>query len=111
MKTNNHRVLIIDDERPVLMTLEALLTRHGYHVETASTAAQGLKSLRSRPSTLALLDLQLPDADGLETLDLIKTEVPQTEVISLTARDPLRNGMESIRSGASHFIREATAPT
>ena len=110
MKTGNHRVLIIDDERPVLMTLEALLKRHGYHVETASTASQGLKLLRSRPSTLVLLDLQLPDADGLETLDQIKTEVPQTQVIILTAHDSLHNAIESIKRGAYHFISKPYAP-
>ena len=110
MKTGNHRVLIIDDERPVLMTLEALLTRHGYHVETAPTAAQGLKLLRSKPSTLVLLDLQLPDADGLETLDLIKTEVPGTQVIILTAHDSLHNAIESIKRGAYHFISKPYAP-
>src|SRR6266576_4976973 len=43
MKTENHRVLIIDDERPVLMTVEALLKRHGYHVDAAATSSQGLK--------------------------------------------------------------------
>jgi len=110
MKTNNHRVLIIDDERPVLLTLEALLKRHGYHVETASTASQGLKLLRSKPSTLVLLDLQLPDADGLETLDQIKTEVPQTQVIILTAHDSLHNAIESIKRGAYHFISKPYAP-
>ena len=110
MKTKNHRVLIIDDERPVLMTLEALLKRHGYHVDTASTAAQGLKLLRSKPSTLVLLDLQLPDADGLETLDQIKTEVPQTQVIILTAHDSLHNAIESIKRGAYHFISKPYAP-
>ncbi len=110
MKTDNHRVLIIDDERPVLMTLEALLKRHGYHVDTASTASQGLKLLRSQPSTLVLLDLQLPDADGLETLDQIKTEVPQTQVIILTAHDSLHNAIESIKRGAYHFISKPYAP-
>jgi len=109
MKTGNNRVLIIDDERPVLMTLEALLKRHGYHVDTAPTAAQGLKSLRSKPSTLVLLDLQLPDADGLETLDQIKTEVPQTQVIILTAHDSLHNAIESIKRGAYHFISKPYA--
>ena len=109
MKSNNHRVLIIDDERPVLMTLEALLTRHGYHVETAPTAAQGLKLIRSKPPTLVLLDLQLPDADGLETLDLIKTEVPQIQVIILTAHDSLHNAIESIKRGAYHFISKPYA--
>jgi DNA-binding NtrC family response regulator len=110
MKTGNHRVLIIDDERPVLMTLEALLKRHGYHVDTASTASQGLKLLRSKPSTLVLLDLHLPDADGLETLDQIKTEAPQTQVIILTAHDSLHNAIESIKRGAYHFISKPYAP-
>src|SRR4029453_5172421 len=110
MKTGNHRVLIIDDERPVLLTLEALLKRHGYHVDTASTASQGLKSLRSKPSTLVLLDLQLPDADGLETLDQIKAEAPETQVIILTAHDSLHNAIESIKRGAYHFISKPYAP-
>ena len=109
MKTGNHRVLIIDDERPVLMTLEALLKRHGYHVDTAPTASQGLKLLRSKPPTLILLDLQLPDADGLETLDRIKTEVPQIQVIILTAHDSLHNAIESIKRGAYHFISKPYA--
>src|SRR5262252_1521621 len=97
MKKKNHRVLIIDDERPVLMTLEALLERHGYQVATAPTASHGLKLIKSQPPTLVLLDLELPDADGLETLDQIKTEVPQTQVIILTAHDSLHNAIESIK--------------
>src|SRR5213082_1112605 len=109
MKTGNHRVLIIDDERPVLMTLEALLTRHGYHVDTAPTASQGLKLIRSKSPTLILLDLQLPDADGLETLDRIKTEVPQIQVIILTAHDSLHNAIEAIKRGAYHFISKPYA--
>jgi DNA-binding NtrC family response regulator len=109
MKTGNHRVLIIDDERPVLVTLEALLKRHGYHVDTAPTASQGLKLLRSKPPSLVLLDLQLPDADGLETLDRIKTEVPEIQVIILTAHDSLHNAIESIKRGAYHFISKPYA--
>src|SRR5215813_8389048 len=110
MKTENHRVLIIDDERPVLMTLEALLKRHGYHVETAPTAAQGLKVLKSKSPTLVLLDLRLPDADGLEMLDRIKTELPEVQVIILTAHDSLHNAIESIKRGAYHFISKPYAP-
>ena len=110
MKTENRRVLIIDDERPVLMTLEALLKRHGYHVETAPTAAQGLKVLKLRSPTLVLLDLRLPDADGLEMLDRIKTELPEVQVIILTAHDSLHNAIESIKRGAYHFISKPYAP-
>jgi DNA-binding NtrC family response regulator len=110
MKTENHRVLIIDDERPVLMTLEALLKRHGYHVETAPTATQGLKLLDTKSPTLVLLDLGLPDADGLEMLDRIKTEAPGVQVIILTAHDSLHNAIESIKRGAYHFISKPYAP-
>ena len=110
MKTENHHVLIIDDERPVLMTLEALLKRHGYHVDTAPTAAQGLKLLKSKTPTLVLLDLRLPDADGLEMLDRIKSEVPKVQVIILTAHDSLHNAIESIKRGAYHFISKPYAP-
>src|SRR5712691_4972765 len=110
MKTENHRVLIIDDERPVLMTVEALLKRHGYHVDAAATASQGLKLLKSNSPSLVLLDLQLPDAHGLEMLDRIKTELPEIQVIILTAHDSLHNAIESIKRGAYHFISKPYAP-
>jgi DNA-binding NtrC family response regulator len=110
MKTNNHRILIVDDERPVLVTLEALLKRHGYRVDTASTATQGIKLLKSKSPALVLLDLQLPDADGMEMLDRIKTELPQIQVIILTAHDSLHNAIESIKRGAYHFISKPYAP-
>ena len=110
MKTENHRILIIDDERPVLMTLEALLQRHGYQVDTAPTASQGLKLLKSKSPSLVLLDLQLPDAQGLEMLDQIKTELPDMQVIILTAHDSLHNAIESIKRGAYHFISKPYAP-
>ena len=109
MKTENRRILIIDDERPVIMTLEALLKRHGYQIDTAPTASQGLKLLKSKSPSLVLLDLQLPDADGLEMLDRIKTELPDMQVIILTAHDSLHNAIESIKRGAYHFISKPYA--
>src|SRR6266513_394772 len=110
MKTENHRVLIIDDDRPVLMTVDALLKRHGYHVDAAATASQGQKLLKSNSPSLVLLDLQLPDAHGLEMLDRIKTELPKAQVIILTAHDSLHNAIESIKRGAYHFISKPYAP-
>lgn len=109
MDVENRRILIIDDERPILLTLEALLSRHNYQVETAGTAAAGLKLLQDKLPALVLLDLQLPDADGLETLDQIKTEHPGTQVIILTAHDTLSNAIESIKRGAYHFISKPYA--
>src|SRR5437870_10283590 len=106
----NRRILIIDDERPILLTLEALLSRHGFQTETAATAAAGLKALKNKAASLVLLDLQLPDAEGLQMLDQIKTEWPETQVIILTAHDTLSNAIESIKRGAFHFISKPYAP-
>src|SRR5207253_2609682 len=60
--------------------------------------------------SLVLLDLQLPDAHGLEMLDRIKTELPDVQVIILTAHDSLHNAIESIKRGAFHFISKPYAP-
>ena len=112
MRTNSEtrRILIIDDERPILLTLEALLNRHGYRTETATTATLGLRAMKTNPAALVLLDLQLPDADGLETLDQLKKDFADSQVIILTAHDSLNNAIESIKRGAFHFISKPYAP-
>ena len=112
MRANSEarRILIIDDERPILMTLEALLTRHGYQTETATTATLGLRAMKTNPAALVLLDLQLPDADGLETLGRLKKDFGDSQVIILTAHDSLNNAIESIKRGAFHFISKPYAP-
>ena len=112
VRTNSEsrRILIIDDERPILMTLEALLKRHGYQTETATTATLGLRAMKAHPAALVLLDLQLPDADGLETLDRLKKDFSDSQVIILTAHDSLNNAIESIKRGAFHFISKPYAP-
>src|SRR5436853_6531850 len=112
VRTNSEsrRILIIDDERPILMTLEGLLNRHGYQTETAATATLGLRAMKTNPAALVLLDLQLPDADGLETLDRLKKDFADSQVIILTAHDSLNNAIESIKRGAFHFISKPYAP-
>src|SRR6201995_2414396 len=107
---DNRRILIIDDERPILLTLEALLGRHGYQADTAANASYGLRRIKETSPTVVLLDLQLPDAEGLETLEKIKREHPETQVIILTAHDSLNNAIESIKRGAYHFISKPYAP-
>ena len=110
MTSDNRRILIIDDERPILMTLEALLRRHGYDPEVASNATAGRRLLQNKSPALVLLDLQLPDGDGLQMLEQIKRDHPDTQVIILTAHDSLNNAIESIKRGAYHFISKPYAP-
>ena len=104
-----HKIVVVDDERPVLLTLEALLTRHGYVPQLAHSGSAGLLLVRKTKPDLVLLDLGLPDMDGLDVLRQLKGEFSQMPVIILTANDSLSNAVESIKQGAFHFISKPYA--
>jgi len=104
------RILVVDDDRAILATLSGLLQRHGYAVIQANTAAAGMSALKKEPVDITLLDLGLPDADGLETLTTMRKEYPDIDVIILTAQDSLDNAIESIKRGAFHFISKPYVP-
>src|SRR4051794_10597090 len=106
----HHRIVVIDDERPILMTLEALLKRNNFEVNLANTAAIGLNAIRRERPDLVLLDLGLPDADGIDVLRELRSEFGDLQVIVLTAHDTLANAIESIKLGAFHFISKPYSP-
>jgi DNA-binding NtrC family response regulator len=108
--TTTHRIVVIDDERPILMTLEALLKRHHYEVHLGNTAAIGIALVRKVRPDLVLLDLGLPDADGIDVLRELRAEFGDLQVIVLTAHDTLANAIESIKLGAFHFISKPYSP-
>ena len=104
------RILVVDDDRSILTILGGLLQRHGYTVLPAATAAAGMALLRKERPDVVLLDLGLPDADGLETLAAIRAEQPDVSILILTAQDSLGNAIESIKRGAFHFVSKPYAP-
>lgn len=104
-------VLLVDDDRAILVTLGGLLERHGYRVSTALTAGAATTLLKEEEAIrLVLLDLGLPDAEGLDTLAAFRRERPELPIIVLTANDSLGNAIESIKRGAFHFISKPYAP-
>jgi DNA-binding NtrC family response regulator len=108
--TAPNSIVVIDDERPILMTLEALLKRHGYTPHLASTAAAGRTLVGKVRPALVLLDLGLPDGDGLDVLRDLRRAYSGLQVIILTAHDSLNNAIESIKEGAFHFISKPYVP-
>ena len=104
-----HKIVVVDDERAILLTLEALLTRHGYEPQLAHTGAAGTILVRKVKPDVVLLDLGLPDVDGMEVLRELKAEFPHVPVIILTANDSLSNAIDSIKQGAFHFISKPYA--
>ena len=102
--TPGKTVVVIDDERTVQATLSAVLERNGYRVYVGPTASQGLKKIEEEKPDLVLLDLGLPDADGLVVLRQIRADYPALPVMILTANDTIANAIESIKLGAFHFL-------
>src|SRR6478735_5088165 len=99
-------VLIIDDEAEIRESLQTLLEFEGYEVETAANGAQGLSKLGDRPFDLVLLDLALPDRNGLELLPEIRTIDPQISVIMITAYGTVEDAVRAMQSGAANFLQK-----
>ena len=101
---------IIDDERNIQATLSAILERRGYATASAFTGKQGLQLLAEQQPEVVLLDLGLPDNEGLNLLQDIRKDYPAVPVIVVTANDSLNNAIASIKMGAFHFISKPYVP-
>ena len=97
-------MLIIDDDIDILKVLAANLGLYGFRVVTAETWSAGRQLLDSALPDLVLLDLNLPDGDGVEICKVLKQEYPRTPVIMLTARDSLSDKVIGFESGADDYI-------
>ena len=97
------RVLLIDDEVDFLEVTAKRLERRGYLVDTAETCADALRALGERGVDVVVLDVMLPDRDGLECLKDIRGEHPGSAVILLTGHASMRAGMASLDLGASDY--------
>jgi DNA-binding NtrC family response regulator len=101
---------IVDDERNIQATLAAILERRGYASASAFTGRQGLQMITDQKPDVLLLDLGLPDGEGLDLLKEIRSSYPQLPVIVVTANDSLNNAIASIKEGAFHFISKPYVP-
>lgn len=99
-------VLIIDDEAAIRESLETLLTLEGYDVEVASSGEDGLARSGERPFDLVLLDLALPDRNGMEVLAELHLRDSQLPVIMITAYGTVENAVRAMQSGATNFIQK-----
>src|SRR3954451_9935452 len=99
-------ILIIDDEAEIRESLQTLLEFEGYEVETAANGSQVLSKLGDRPFDLVLLDLALPDRNGLELLPEIRTIDPQIAVIMITAYGTVEDAVRAMQSGAANFLQK-----
>src|SRR5690348_22555 len=104
MSSKAGSILIIDDEADVLASLDELMRTEGYQTATASTAAAGLEQLEKAPFDLVLLDISLPDSNGIDVLRTIKRDSPELPVIMITAYDSSQVAFKASREGAESYV-------
>ena len=97
-------ILIIDDEQEIRESLQQLLRLEGYQADAASSGEEGLKRIESGVFDLVLLDINLPDRNGLDLLKDIKHDAPEVGVIMITAYDSSQMAFQASKEGAESYV-------
>ncbi len=96
-------VLIVDDEEPVRRTIEVML-KDSYETMLAKDAAEALNCVRSRPVDMVLLDINLPQTDGLKAIDMLRDVDREVAILMLTATDSAKTAVAAMKKGACDYI-------
>ena len=104
------QILVVDDDKSMRDACHQILSRQGFQVEEASSARQGLTLLERSSFDVVLLDLVMPDLDGLEALKKIKSLDANCEVIIITGYGSISTAVEAMKAGAFHFLSKPFAP-
>jgi two-component system KDP operon response regulator KdpE len=97
------RILIVDDDPGLTRALTISLRAHGYDVETAGTGTTGLTAASAHPPDLVIVDLGLPDLDGLEVVHGLRAWLT-TPIVILSARDEQREKVAALDAGADDYV-------
>lgn len=98
------RVLIIDDEALIRRALADYLTERGYETATASDGTEGLTIARSEQFHAVLVDLRMPQVDGMEVITTLHAEQPELPMVVVSGTGVLSDAIEAMRRGASDYI-------
>ena len=100
----NNKILAVDDDRDILKVLKANLELHGYAVETAENWSEARGLLQADTPDLIILDVMLPDGDGMEICAELRKELPETPIVMLTAKDKVSDKVFGLESGADDYM-------
>ena len=99
-----NRILIIDDDENIRKVLTTILEDEGYDVESVDTAKKAIERTRRKFYNLALIDIRLPDMEGIELLTKMKNTTPKIRKIIITGYPTLQNAVEAVNRGADAYI-------
>ncbi|MBN2051265.1 MAG: sigma-54-dependent Fis family transcriptional regulator, partial [Spirochaetales bacterium] len=97
-------VCIVDDEKNVRLFLKDLLEQEGYEITEAADCAQALKVVEIQKPRIVILDLNLPDGNGIDLIEPMKARSPLSQIIVITALGTVDNAVRSMKLGAFDFI-------
>lgn len=97
-------VLVIDDERAIRSTLTEILSFEGYTVEEASDGAEGLKKIMANTYDCVICDIKMPKMDGIEVLEKVMAEKPETQIIIISGHGNIETAVEAVKKGAFDYI-------
>ncbi|ALO09782.1 Putative two-component system response regulator [Streptomyces venezuelae] len=98
------RVLVVDDEASLAELLSMALRYEGWQVRSAGDGAAALRSVREFRPDAVILDVMLPDADGLSLLGSIRRELPDVPVLFLTAKDAVEDRIAGLTAGGDDYV-------
>jgi len=108
--SENGTILVVDDERVVLNSCQAILSEHGYEIETAQSGEEGLRLVKGRSFDVALIDLKMPGMPGTEFLSKIKEISPETINIIITGFATVETAVEAMKEGAFDYVCKPFTP-
>ena len=100
----NARILVVDDDENIRKVLKTILEDEGYTVDEAENAKKAIEKSRRHVYNLALIDIRLPDMEGIELLTRMKDTVPKMRKIIITGYPTLQNAIEAVNRGADAYI-------
>ena len=100
----NARILVVDDDENIRKVLTTILEDEGYSVDSVGTARKAIAKAAKNFYNLALIDIRLPDLEGIELLTRIKDTTPKMRKIIITGYPTLQNAVEAVNKGADAYI-------
>ncbi|MFC1837968.1 UDP-3-O-acyl-N-acetylglucosamine deacetylase [Thermodesulfobacteriota bacterium] len=104
--TNNFPIYVVDDEISICDSLKGIFSDEGYEIVTCLDAKTLFEKAAQIPPALVLLDIWLPDVDGLEVLNKLREEYPDTAVIMMSGHAGITSAVTAIKKGASDFLEK-----
>jgi two-component system NtrC family response regulator len=98
------RILVVDDDENIRKVLTTILEEEGYKVDSAETAKEAIEKTKKIFYNMALIDIRLPDMEGIELLTRIRDTVPKMRKIIITGYPTLQNAIAAVNRGANAYI-------